>query len=91
MRGRFRESEHVETPPHRAEFEFSVLPWGPLHSPSQTGVNALMARGARSAVSAPKAAAVCMPQRVRGDGRGIDTGKRPWLTPQENWTDALLW
>jgi hypothetical protein len=52
MRGRFRESEHVETPPHRAEFGFSVLPCGPLHSPSQTGVNALMARGARNAVHA---------------------------------------
>jgi hypothetical protein len=30
MRGRFRESELVETPPHRAEFGFSPLPRGPL-------------------------------------------------------------
>jgi hypothetical protein len=55
MRGPFRESELLETPPHQAEFGFSVLPRGPLHSPSQTGVNALMARGARDA------------ERIRGD------------------------
>ena len=80
MRGRFRESELVETPPHQAEFEFSVLPRGPLP-----------ARGARNAVSAPKAADVCTPQRFRGDERGIDTGKPPWLKPARNWTDASLW
>jgi len=35
VRGRFRESERVERPPHPTL----------LHSPSETGVNALMARG----------------------------------------------
>jgi hypothetical protein len=30
MRGRFRESERVETPPHRAEFLFSAVPCCPL-------------------------------------------------------------
>jgi hypothetical protein len=49
MRGRFRESELVEAPPHQAESWFSVLPCCPLHSPSKTGVNALMASGARDA------------------------------------------
>src|ERR1700690_753936 len=34
---------------HRAEFWFSALPCLPLHSPSKTGVNALMARGERDA------------------------------------------
>ncbi len=38
MRGRFRESEPVETPPHRAEIWFSAVPCRPLP-----------ARGARSA------------------------------------------
>ena len=37
MRGRFHESELVETAPHP----------DPLHSPSKTGVNALTARGER--------------------------------------------
>src|SRR5580704_17235967 len=37
VRGRFRESEPVETPPHP----------DPLHSPSKTGVNALKASGER--------------------------------------------
>src|SRR5450756_2842104 len=37
VRGPLRESELVEAPPHP----------NPLHSPSQTGVNALMASGAR--------------------------------------------
>jgi hypothetical protein len=37
VRGRFRESEPVETPPHP----------DPLHSPSKTGVNALKACGER--------------------------------------------
>src|ERR1019366_9725482 len=30
MRETHRESEHVETPPHQAEFWFSSLPCGPL-------------------------------------------------------------
>jgi hypothetical protein len=30
MRGRFRESELVEAPPHQAEFWSSFLPCGPL-------------------------------------------------------------
>src|ERR1700693_2633685 len=38
MRGPLRESELVETPPHRAEFGFSPVPCGPLP-----------ARGARNA------------------------------------------
>src|SRR4029077_194593 len=37
VRVRLRESEHIETPPHP----------DPLHSPSKTGVNALMASGER--------------------------------------------
>jgi hypothetical protein len=41
MRGRRRESEPAETPPHRAEFRFSSLLLGPLP-----------ARGARSAARA---------------------------------------
>jgi hypothetical protein len=49
MRGPFRESELAEAPPHQAELWFSFLPCRPLHSPSQTGVNALMASGARCA------------------------------------------
>src|SRR5258707_12583737 len=51
MRGPLRESELVEAPPYRAEFLFSVLPCGPLHSPSKTGVNALVASGARCAAA----------------------------------------
>jgi hypothetical protein len=49
MRGPLRESELVEAPPHRAEFWFSFTGFGRLHSPSKTGVNALMASGARDA------------------------------------------
>ena len=49
MRGALRESELVETPPHQTEIRFRRVPCRPLHSPSKTGVNALMARGARDA------------------------------------------
>src|ERR1700681_2402904 len=51
MRGPLHESEPlkiVDRPPC-AEFGFPVLPCGPLPSPSKTGVNALMASGARCA------------------------------------------
>jgi hypothetical protein len=44
MRGRHRESELVEAPPHRAEIGFSSVPCGPLP-----------ARGARNAVPAANA------------------------------------
>ncbi len=50
VRGPHHESEVAETRPHRAETGFSSVPRGPLQSPLQTGVNALMARGARKAV-----------------------------------------
>jgi hypothetical protein len=43
MRGPSRESERVETPPHRAEFLFSALPCRPLP-----------ASGAREAVRTPR-------------------------------------
>jgi tripartite-type tricarboxylate transporter receptor subunit TctC len=50
VRGPLRESERVEATPHRAESWTSFLPGGPLHSPSKTGVSALVASGARCAV-----------------------------------------
>jgi tripartite-type tricarboxylate transporter receptor subunit TctC len=42
MRGRFHESEHVEAPPHRAEFWSSFLPCGPL--PASGARGAVVAR-----------------------------------------------
>jgi tripartite-type tricarboxylate transporter receptor subunit TctC len=47
MRGRSRESELVEAPPHRAEFWFSFLPWGPLPA---SGARCAGQSGAREAV-----------------------------------------
>ena len=44
----------------RAEFRFSFLPCGPLHSPSQTGVNALVASGARCAARPTIVASVAL-------------------------------
>jgi len=56
MRGRSRESELVETPPHRAEFLFSALPCGPLP-----------ASGAREFVVPASAAALRQGRRAAPD------------------------
>ncbi len=66
MRGRLREFELVETPPHRAEFWFSFVPCCPLHSPSKTGVTALVARGARDAA---RRGAAEMPDESKREAR----------------------
>src|SRR5580704_3191398 len=69
VRGPLHELRLAEAPPHRAEFWFSSLPSGPYHSPSQTGVNALMARGARCAVPAANTNKRCVHALVLSQGR----------------------
>src|ERR1700680_2001989 len=52
MRGPFHESEAlriVERPPHPRRVLVFLPTCGPLHSPSKTGVDALVASGARCA------------------------------------------
>jgi hypothetical protein len=69
MRGPIRESELVESPPHRADFGFSSVPYGPLP-----------ASGAREAV--PPAAA-CFRTACALFCRGAFPGRKPDSTLPE--------
>jgi hypothetical protein len=70
MRGRFRESELVERPPHRAEIRFSSVPCCPLPASGAREAALLSIRSKRQRLRACGAAFRLPGERLCHGGRG---------------------
>jgi hypothetical protein len=73
MRGRSRESEPVETPPHRAEFWFPSVPGDPLPA---SGAREAALLGNRSKIQ--KRHTIMMARQAREGPPAITARRTPW-------------